>query len=246
MSGAFVDGVNIPRSFRKHRRLDDDPPDGGGFANTAARSTGVVPDQDRIAPKAASNKESLLHNSMEIPSKSDEFMDEEDIIIEEGEIIRKEIDDKCPKIQQPSAAEANVNQTVTNQQQAEESSFGPWMVVECRQRKPLNMQDTSGKSASGMIFQGSRFNPLQDRANAANDAQSLPNAPLADVPIQQVRSAASIRRIKPRNKGKLITTLKPAKSITLRKPHVVNLAEFPALIRNQSKASNSSHPLLTS
>ncbi|KAK8490080.1 hypothetical protein V6N11_081551 [Hibiscus sabdariffa] len=186
-----------------------------------------------------------MQNSMKIPSESEELMDEEDIIIEEGEIVRKEIDsDKCPELQQPLAVEENVIQPATNQQRAKESSFGPWMVVERRQHKPVTKQDTSGKNVTGMIFQGSRFNPIRELENDVNDAQPIPNALLADVPIQHVRSVASIPRVKPRNKGKLTTTPKPAKPITLRKPLVVNLVEFPTLARNQSKASSSCHPPL--
>ncbi|KAK8713649.1 hypothetical protein V6N13_148860 [Hibiscus sabdariffa] len=38
------------------------------------------------------------------------------------------------------AVEETIVHPVSNQQRAEESSYGPWMVVERRQRKPLNQQ----------------------------------------------------------------------------------------------------------
>ncbi|KAK8683824.1 hypothetical protein V6N13_039870 [Hibiscus sabdariffa] len=89
------------------------------------------------------------------------------------------------------------------------------MVVERRQRKPLNKQDNSNKDMSGMIFQGSRFNLLRVSEKTVGDALPVPTKPLAEVPIQQVRSATSIPQVKPRNKGISTTTLKPSKPITL-------------------------------
>ncbi|KAK9040467.1 hypothetical protein V6N11_015622 [Hibiscus sabdariffa] len=85
----FDGGVNLPRKSRKYRQLDDDPSDGGG---SDARPADVTLDQDRIAPKATSYKGSLLQNSTSLPSESDELMDEEDIIFEDGEVVRNIVD----------------------------------------------------------------------------------------------------------------------------------------------------------
>ncbi|KAK8711151.1 hypothetical protein V6N13_146444 [Hibiscus sabdariffa] len=89
----FDGGVNLPRKSRKYRQLDDDPSDGGG---SDARPADVTLDQDRIAPKATSYKGSLLQNSTSLPSESDELMDEEDIIFEDGEVVRNIVDDSIP------------------------------------------------------------------------------------------------------------------------------------------------------
>ncbi|KAK8511393.1 hypothetical protein V6N12_037997 [Hibiscus sabdariffa] len=56
----FDDGVTIPCNSRKHRRLDDDPSDGGGSVDSATRIAGGALNQDRIVPKATSYKESLI------------------------------------------------------------------------------------------------------------------------------------------------------------------------------------------
>ncbi|KAK8608618.1 hypothetical protein V6N13_024035 [Hibiscus sabdariffa] len=58
------------------------------------------------------------------------------------------------------------------------------------------------------VDNGSRFNPLRVSEENVDDALPVPTDPLAEVPIQQVRSAASIPRVKPRNKGKSTTTFK--------------------------------------
>ncbi|KAL4333989.1 hypothetical protein GQ457_07G016090 [Hibiscus cannabinus] len=87
--------------------------------------------------------------------------------------------DKCPDTQQPSAVEETVVHPVSNQQRAEESSYGPWMVVERRQRKPLNKQVMTINDKPGMIFQGSRFNPLR----ASEESVDAPSEPLAEPPV---------------------------------------------------------------
>ncbi|KAK8985641.1 hypothetical protein V6N11_068889 [Hibiscus sabdariffa] len=165
-------------------------------------------------------------------------MDEEDIIFEDGEVVRNIVDsvisidfservlsfaeksleytdvyghlcDKCPELQQPTTNEEIVAPSVQNKQQAEESAFGPWMVVERRQRKLVIRQDNPGKAANGMV-----------------------------------RTAALIPRVKPRGKGKVSATPKPSKPINLRKSPSINFAEFPALSRIQSKASSSHYSSL--
>ncbi|KAK8562007.1 hypothetical protein V6N12_049062 [Hibiscus sabdariffa] len=91
MSGVFDDGASLPRNSRKHRRLDDDPSDGGGTVDLAATAAGGILDQDRTVPKAFSYKESLMKTSLAIPSESEELIDEDDIVIEEGDIMRSDI-----------------------------------------------------------------------------------------------------------------------------------------------------------
>ncbi|KAK9032377.1 hypothetical protein V6N11_056648 [Hibiscus sabdariffa] len=324
MSGVLDNGASLPRNSRKHRRLDDDPPDGGGTVDPAATVAGGTLDQVHTVSKAFSYKESLIKTTSAIPSESEELIDEDDIVFEEGDIVRSDINgvisidfsniilslaeksleltvvvkllgrrigynalrtkiyelwkpsqpirlmdiendyylvsfrahsdykrilasgpwtyghlqDKCPDTQQPSTVEETIVPPVSNQQRAEESSYGPWMVVERRPRKTLNKQVITINDKPGMIFQGSRFNPLR----ASEENVDAPSEPLAEVPIQQVRSAASIPRAKPRNKGK--STLSFSNPAIHRKPPVVNLADFPVLNRNHSKASSSSRTSL--
>ncbi|KAK8484556.1 hypothetical protein V6N11_028873 [Hibiscus sabdariffa] len=142
------------------------------------------------------------------------------------------------------SAEDNVVPLVTNQQQAEEYSFGPWMMVEHKQRKSATKQTISNNSSSTPLFQGSRFTLLSAPENENNNAFVLSPAPLADVSIQQVRSAASIPRGKPQNKGKLSATTKSTKSISLCKSSPVTFVDFPILTRNHNAASSSNPPPL--
>ncbi|KAK8660876.1 hypothetical protein V6N13_051784 [Hibiscus sabdariffa] len=212
MSGVLDNGASLPRNSRKHRRLDDDPPDGGGTVDPAATVAGGTLDQ--------------IIEYESLPT----------ICFHCGKYGH--LQDKCPDTQQPSTVEETIVPPVSNQQRAEESSYGPWMVVERRPRKTLNKQVITINDKPGMIFQGSRFNPLR----ASEENVDAPSEPLAEVPIQQVRSAASIPRAKPRNKGK--STLSFSNPAIHRKPPVVNLADFPVLNRNHSKASSSSRTSL--
>ncbi|KAK8694483.1 hypothetical protein V6N13_072034 [Hibiscus sabdariffa] len=212
MSGVLDNGASLPRNSRKHRRLDDDPPDGGGTVDSAATVAGGTLDQ--------------IIEYESLPT----------ICFHCGKYGH--LQDKCPDTQQPSTVEETIVPPVSSQQRAEESSYGPWMVVERRPRKPLNKQVITINDKPGMIFQGSRFNPLR----ASEENVDAPSEPLAEVPIQQVRSAASIPRAKPRNKGK--STLSFSNPAIHRKPPVVNLADFLVLNRNHSKASSSSRTSL--
>ncbi|KAK8501041.1 hypothetical protein V6N12_000149 [Hibiscus sabdariffa] len=150
----------------------------------------------------------------------------------------------CLETHQAPSAEDNVVPLVTNQQQAEEYSFGPWMMVEHKQRKSATKQTISNNSSSTPLFQGSRFTLLSAPENENNNAFVLSPAPLADVSIQQVRSAASIPRGKPQNKGKLSATTKSTKSISLCKSSPVTFVDFPILTRNHNAASSSNPPPL--
>ncbi|KAK8624551.1 hypothetical protein V6N13_065888 [Hibiscus sabdariffa] len=67
------------------------------------------------------------------------------------------LQENCPETRQTSIVEENVAPHVSNQQQAEESSFGPWMVVERRQRKHVIKQVNSSKSLSNQATKQREF-----------------------------------------------------------------------------------------
>ncbi|KAK8627907.1 hypothetical protein V6N13_135504 [Hibiscus sabdariffa] len=150
----------------------------------------------------------------------------------------------CPATCQSSNVDEHSVSPITKQQLAEECSFGPWMMVERKQRKPLSKQNDPSNSSSSPFLQGSRFNLLSDAINGDGNAPAIPSEPLADVPIHQVRSAASIPRAKPRSKGKMHVSSKPVKSVSLRKTLVFNFFDFSVLARNPNRASSSNIPPL--
>ncbi|KAK8506765.1 hypothetical protein V6N12_002209 [Hibiscus sabdariffa] len=117
----------------------------GGSESTAVRATDSATNLKHDVSMASSYKESLMQNSTIIPSESDEIIEEEDIIIEEGKVVRGEMDGVI------SIGSSD------NQQQAEESSFGPWMVVERRQRKHVIKQVNSSKSLSNQATKQREF-----------------------------------------------------------------------------------------
>ncbi|KAK8697999.1 hypothetical protein V6N13_114131 [Hibiscus sabdariffa] len=150
-----------------------------------ATANGSTTNPKHAGSMASSYKESLMQNSTIIPSESDEIIEEEEIIIEEGE-------ESCPLTRQPFFAEENAMSPVTNQQQAEDCSFGPWMMVERKQRKPATKQVNHSKGLANMIFQGSRFNMLSEPKNGVNHTHDILTAPLTDVPIQQSKHSAIV------------------------------------------------------
>ncbi|KAK8657588.1 hypothetical protein V6N13_035819 [Hibiscus sabdariffa] len=154
------------------------------------------------------------------------------------------LQNNCTLTKEAPVAEEHATPPVTNQQQAESCSFGPWMMVERRQHKPPTKQGNLGKSLTDLGFQGSRFNLLSDLENGDNNLSDIPSAPLADVPIRQVTNAAAIPRVKARSKGKLPVTTKQSMPISLRKSPIVNFSEFSILQRGHNKASSSIPPAL--
>ncbi|KAK9035891.1 hypothetical protein V6N11_077915 [Hibiscus sabdariffa] len=80
-------GADNPRNPRKHRRLDDDPPDGSG---------GPTSDTDRpamsVLHQTPSYKESLMKDSMNGDQADMDFYDDEDIDIQDGDVTRSLID----------------------------------------------------------------------------------------------------------------------------------------------------------
>ncbi|KAK9043379.1 hypothetical protein V6N11_071724 [Hibiscus sabdariffa] len=227
--------------------IDDDPSDKGGPESMVATANGSTTNPKHAGSMASSYKESLMQNSTIIPSESDEIIEEEEIIIEEGEVkslertvvvkllgrrigyttLRSKIyeiwkpsqplklmdvendyflvsfrsqddyerilsSESCPLTRQPFFAEENAMSPVTNQQQAEDCSFGPWMMVERKQRKPATKQVNHSKGLANMIFQGSRFNMLSEPKNGVNHTHDILTAPLTDVPIQQSKHSAIV------------------------------------------------------
>ncbi|KAK8559264.1 hypothetical protein V6N12_042544 [Hibiscus sabdariffa] len=81
-----------PRISRKHRRLDDGPPDGGG---PLGRSDIPIPPKavhQKPSLSIPSYRDSLMKNFSNLPSETDECIDDDDIEFEEGEVVPDTID----------------------------------------------------------------------------------------------------------------------------------------------------------
>ncbi|KAK8989991.1 hypothetical protein V6N11_064400 [Hibiscus sabdariffa] len=173
-----------------------------------------------------------MQTSMAILSESEELMDEDDIVIEEGDIVRKKINgvisiDFLERIL--SLAKKSLDHTVVVKLLGRRIGYNTLRnkIYELwKPSQPIKLMDIENdyflvsfrahldykRILSSGPWTGSRFNPLRVSEENVDDALPVPTDPLAEVPIQQ--------------------------------SHVVNLVDFPALTRNQSKANSSSHPHL--
>ncbi|KAK8622702.1 hypothetical protein V6N13_117607 [Hibiscus sabdariffa] len=78
----------------------------------------------------------------------------------------------------PTTNEEIVAPSVQNKQQAEESAFGPWMVVERRQRKLVIRQDNPGKAANGMVRTAALIPRVKPRGKGKVSATPKPSKPI--------------------------------------------------------------------
>ncbi|KAL4347158.1 hypothetical protein GQ457_17G027590 [Hibiscus cannabinus] len=92
MIDVFDDDVILPRNPRKHRRIDDDPPDKGEPATMVVSTTNPNNINKKVAHSISSYKESLMKDSVTVLDEADEIIDEEDIEIEEWEVVRSFLD----------------------------------------------------------------------------------------------------------------------------------------------------------
>ncbi|KAK8534124.1 hypothetical protein V6N12_047521 [Hibiscus sabdariffa] len=88
MIGTFDPGADIPRNSRKHRRLDDIPPDGGGEARPIDSGGGEA----RLFGSGPSYKDSLMKdNTLNLPA-SEGILEDDDIEIQDSDVTRSLID----------------------------------------------------------------------------------------------------------------------------------------------------------
>ncbi|KAK8999118.1 hypothetical protein V6N11_070295 [Hibiscus sabdariffa] len=90
-SEIVIESAAVPRNSRKHRRLDDDRHDTGGTDSLFAKTSATSPTHAFTAKPTPSFKDLLMRNVTNLPPESEEIIDEEDIIIEDGEVVRSEI-----------------------------------------------------------------------------------------------------------------------------------------------------------
>ncbi|GMI82618.1 hypothetical protein HRI_001931100 [Hibiscus trionum] len=77
-----------PPKPRKHRRLEEEPPDEGSPGD---RPDGLNPNSNPLPtadPKPSSYKDSLMHGNPLDPREDDDCFDDDDIELIEGDVIR--------------------------------------------------------------------------------------------------------------------------------------------------------------
>ncbi|KAK8606513.1 hypothetical protein V6N13_030794 [Hibiscus sabdariffa] len=220
MDETFDPGAFSSHNSRKHRRLDDDPPDDG-----ETRPAGTI-----LPP---SYKDSLMKdNSTAIHDADDEICPDmipksDRVAPDEVQAMMKSSDTSPPA----SDAPLNCNSDIVD-------SFGPWMLAERRPRRDARIQKAASASAPIQI-QGSRFNPFLASDADTEVAIFVGNKVTPTVSSQQARQPLAPSTLKDSGKKKVVSTGKTPRASPMRKPLQVNLSDFPVLSRFSAKASSS-------
>ncbi|KAK8617252.1 hypothetical protein V6N13_080170 [Hibiscus sabdariffa] len=154
MIRTFDPGADPPRISRKHRRLDDTPPDAG--------------DESRPAPTASLPlcRDSLMKDNVENNFAANEVFEDDDIEIHEEDEICLDVcmgnqatnSDLERSTMQPAESNAVSSH---NQDSISDGSFGPWMIDARHPRRNIRVPYDPTKMAPTPI-QTSRFNPILD------------------------------------------------------------------------------------
>ncbi|KAK8566640.1 hypothetical protein V6N13_002336 [Hibiscus sabdariffa] len=119
--------------------------------------------------------------------------------------------------------------------------YGPWMVVEKRQRRPLTRVAVGDNNALGANVTASRFAPIFDSSVDVSAPMEVSRPPTT------ISTAASKRIFKAKHvPTKQVPTTqkhkgKATSAVNVRKPLQINLADFPILPRSSHKAGPSTH-----
>ncbi|KAK8697162.1 hypothetical protein V6N13_113314 [Hibiscus sabdariffa] len=110
---------------------------------------------------------------------------------------------------------------------AASSAFGPWMLVEKRQRRPAQKPHNNETRQQVEVPGGSRFNPLYPEAEETNETGAVPASGQVDVS----------RPLSPRaaRKGKQVVAAKQLRAVNVRKPLTTSLTDFPVIPRSALK-----------
>ncbi|KAK9007146.1 hypothetical protein V6N11_050979 [Hibiscus sabdariffa] len=114
---------------------------------------------------------------------------------------------------------------------ATSAAFGPWMLVEKRQRRPARKPHNTDTQQQVEVPGGSRFNPLSTEEEEAVVTGGVPAASQAD--ISRPRNPRVV------NKGKQVVAAKQLRAVSVRKPLSTSLSDFPIMPRSSLKATNS-------
>ncbi|KAK8684081.1 hypothetical protein V6N13_040118 [Hibiscus sabdariffa] len=127
--------------------------------------------------------------------------------------MRDSCPEKTPEAKRTAPPSANTAQPPGSDTDA----FGPWMVVERRQRRPARNMQTNGFVQAGAHPGGSRFNPISE---------------------ELVDAQESARDVDPAHEAK------KQRVVHVRKPLTVTLNDFPIVTKSATKASSSCSPQL--
>ncbi|KAK8684011.1 hypothetical protein V6N13_040048 [Hibiscus sabdariffa] len=134
--------------------------------------------------------------------------------------------------------------------------FGPWMVVEKRQRRPQSKESAGKGLSGGVTISESRFAPILNE-NSNDPQTAAPNVsatahhlatpstkqstiPKRSAQGKSIQHKQSVALLKRNNKPSVST--QQAATFHVRKPLQLNLGDFPILPRHAHKASSSKHP----
>ncbi|KAK8993425.1 hypothetical protein V6N11_033523 [Hibiscus sabdariffa] len=144
--------------------------------------------------------------------------------------------ENCPDFESELQHEEPMEALVIPEKVKPASPFGPWMVVERRQRRfPKQPVANPGKS-DGVVFHASRFNPIHDLDQVDPSGKGVESFPQ---PQSQSVVKTALSKAKLKSKISHKPSLKSANAVHVRKPLSVTLADFPVLSRNHNKASTS-------
>ncbi|KAK8690406.1 hypothetical protein V6N13_073940 [Hibiscus sabdariffa] len=109
-------------------------------------------------------------------------------------------------------------------------AFGPWILVEKRQRRPTCQPPTTEVKNTEVPHRGSQFNPLSDELD---DVVEVVNG------IDCAPTVGTTPSVAQQHKGKSISILKKQRAIPIHKPLTVTLNDFPIITKSAAWASSS-------
>ncbi|KAK8571786.1 hypothetical protein V6N12_027859 [Hibiscus sabdariffa] len=151
MIADFSEQSNTLRNPRKHRRLDDDPPDTG---DPRGSSPPLPPGQSVPADSRIPSYKDKLTGGSRLPSEEEETLDEDEIEILEGDKTFDPQPNQCNDVPVESPPAPN--------QSSETEAFGPWMIVNRRQRQGPKKPAVVDDSPSSAPQVHTRFGPIMD------------------------------------------------------------------------------------
>ncbi|KAK8539062.1 hypothetical protein V6N13_135826 [Hibiscus sabdariffa] len=177
MIETFDPGVVSSRNSRKHRRLDDDPPDSGKI-----RPTGTIP--------PPSYKDSLMEDNVAAIHDADE-----EICLDMVPKSDRVAPDKVQDTVKPSDMSPPISNALLKRDSGTVDSFGTSMLAERRPRRNARIQKVANTYAPIQI-QGSHFNPILASDIDEEVAFSAGNKVVPSISSQQARKSLAPSTLK--------------------------------------------------
>ncbi|KAK8683425.1 hypothetical protein V6N13_039486 [Hibiscus sabdariffa] len=123
------------------------------------------------------------------------------------------------------------SESATKKNDSTKEAFGPWMLVEKRQRRPTRKPSASNFQQHVGPSIGSRFDPISDALADTIESETV----VEPVPATGLVSHDTAQN----HKGKSTAAVKKQRAIPIRKPLAVTLNDFPIAVKSATKASSS-------